>query len=83
VCKNTILLQAWYILANIELQLFKGRLCNLVDVLDAYRRGKGEIAPIFANMTALEEHTKRLAAYFPRYHETSGGLLKRVLRKAP
>lgn len=62
-------------------KLLKSRLFNLVDVVDAHRRGKGEVVQTFASVEALEEHTKKAAAFFPRYHVAAGSLLKRVLRK--
>jgi hypothetical protein len=71
------------LLTNINPQLLKSRLFNLVDVVDAHRRGKNDVVPTFANVEALEEYTKKTAAYFPRYHEAAGNLLKRVLRKPP
>jgi hypothetical protein len=71
------------LLTNGYPQLFKSRLFNLVDVVDAHRRGKSDVVPTFANAEELEEYTKKTAAYFPRYHEAAGNLLKRVLRKPP
>ncbi|KAF2181268.1 hypothetical protein K469DRAFT_261537 [Zopfia rhizophila CBS 207.26] len=64
-------------------KLLKGRLFNLVDVIDAHRRGKGEVVHTFASAEALEEHTKKAAAFFPRYHVAAGSLLKCVLRRPP
>lgn len=64
-------------------KLLKGRRYNLIDVLDARRRGKGEIVPTFASAEALQEHTKETAAFFPRYHIAAGSLLKCVLRRPP
>jgi hypothetical protein len=63
--------------------LLKSRYFNLVDVIDAHRRGKDETVQIFASAEALEEHTKKTAAFFPRYHVAAAGLLKRVLRRIP
>jgi hypothetical protein len=64
-------------------QLLKSRHFNLVDVLDAHRRGKDEPVQTFASAEALEEHTKKTAAFFPRGHVAAGSLLKRVLRRPP
>lgn len=35
----------------------------------------------FPSAEALEEYTRKKAAYFPRYHGAAGRLLKCVLRK--
>jgi hypothetical protein len=61
----------------------KSKHFNLVDVLDARHRDKGEVVQTFASAEAASEHTKKTAAYFPRGHPAAGGLLKCVLRRLP
>ncbi|KAF5850170.1 hypothetical protein GGP41_002411 [Bipolaris sorokiniana] len=78
--KDLLAWQTLCAIVGIE-KLLKSRLFNLVDVVDAHRRGKGEVVQTFASVEALEEHTKKAAAFFPRYHVAAGSLLKRVLRK--
>ncbi|KAF8860661.1 hypothetical protein BDZ45DRAFT_648456 [Acephala macrosclerotiorum] len=63
--------------------ILKSRHFNLVDLLDAHRRGETETIQTFASAEALEQYTKDNAAYFPRYHEAAGNLLRRVLRSLP
>jgi len=64
-------------------KLLKSRHFNLVDVIDAHRRGKNETVQTFASAEALKAHTKKTAAFFPRYHVAAGSLLKCVLRRLP
>lgn len=64
-------------------KLLKSRHFNLIDVIDAHRRGKNETVQTFATAEELYQHTKNTAAYFPKYHEASGSLLKCVLRRLP
>ncbi|KAI5926605.1 hypothetical protein F4810DRAFT_707693 [Camillea tinctor] len=59
----------------------KERYFNLVDVVDAHRRGKNEPVQTFATAEELEEYTKKHAAYFPLNHRSAGAFLRRVLRK--
>ncbi|MCJ1398953.1 hypothetical protein MMC11_002154 [Xylographa trunciseda] len=53
---------------------------NLVDLIDVRRRGHGT-AQVFPSEEALQEYTKRTAAYFPHYSPKAGKLLKRLLRR--
>ena len=58
----------------------KERHFNLVDVVDARRRGEG-VAQVFSTEEALREYTIKTASYFPRGSPKAGNLLWRLLRK--
>ncbi|KAF4631805.1 hypothetical protein G7Y89_g6318 [Cudoniella acicularis] len=64
-------------------KVLKSRHFNLVDLVDVHRRGENETIRTFASAEALEQYTRDNAAYFPRYHEAAGNLLRRVLRRFP
>lgn len=53
---------------------------NMVDVIDARRRGNGE-AQVFATNEALQEYTRRTGSHFPHGHPKAGLLLRLVLRR--
>jgi hypothetical protein len=61
---------------NVYIQLWEGRLFDLVDAFDTHRRGRGEIGPKVSSVEALEEHTRKPAAFFLRYHVADEKLLK-------
>ncbi|CAF9929791.1 MAG: hypothetical protein HETSPECPRED_007451 [Heterodermia speciosa] len=61
-------------------QYLHNRHFNIIDVVDARRRGDG-IAQVFPTKGLLQEYTKRTASHFPYDSPKAGYLLSRLVRQ--